>query len=398
MKLNTTVLIFLCTMALVTLGVVMVTSTSAAIAARELNKQQVEQNAGGVSSERPKITSHSYFYTKRQFVWAIVSVAAMLIVYRIDYDKYKKFATPMLVGSFVLLLLVFVPGIGLERNGAHRWIRLGPAQLQASEVAKLALIIYLAKKLCDHNQVLKSFLKGFLPLVFVLSCFLVAIVVEPDLGAAVVIALIAFTMFAVAGMRMVHLCTLGVVMLPFVGLAIWLYPYRIKRLVAFLDPTADIHGKGWQLYQSLISVGSGGVEGLGLGMGPQKYLFLSEAYTDFIYAGICEELGMVGALGVIAIYVLFMFQGYRVAMKLQDMYGSLLATGITAMIGIQAFINMFVVLGLVPTKGLTLPLVSYGGSSLLINMVAIGILMNLSKEAELVSTPLRRQVLRHARA
>ena len=133
MKLNTTVLIFLCTMALVTLGVVMVTSSSAAIAARELNKQQVEQIAGGVSSERPKITSHSYYYTKRQFLWVVVSVAAMMIAYRIDYDKYKKYATPMLVGSFVLLLLVFVPGIGLERNGAHRWIRLGPGQLQASE-------------------------------------------------------------------------------------------------------------------------------------------------------------------------------------------------------------------------------------------------------------------------
>ena len=169
-------------------------------------------------------------------------------------------------------------------------------------MAKLALIIYLAKKLCDHNQVLKSFMKGFLPLFLVLVCFLVAIVVEPDLGAAVVLGLIAFTMFAVAGVRMIHLCTLGVLMTPFVVLAIFLYPYRIKRLVAFLDPTADIHGKGWQLYQSLIGVGSGGVDGLGLGMGPQKYLFLSEAYTDFIYAGICEELGMVGALAVVAIY------------------------------------------------------------------------------------------------
>jgi cell division protein FtsW len=393
MKLRTTWLIFLCTLALLTVGIVMVCSSSAAIAARELNKVKVEKQAGLPESGAIQLTTHSFFYLKRQAAWATLSIIGLLVAYRIDYEKYRKYATPLLIFSFLLLILVFVPGIGRERNGSHRWIGWGSFQIQASEVAKLALILYMAKKLSERQNDLRSFKRGFAPSLLILAIFLAAIVVEPDLGATVVIASIVFMMWLVAGMRWVHLATLGIAAVPAVVAAIIAEPYRVKRLLAFMDPAKDMYGTGWQLYQSLISVGSGGVTGLGLGNGPQKYLFLSEAYTDFIFAVICEETGMVGAIAVIALYFFFVVQGYRVAMRVPDMYGSLLATGITSMIGIQAFINMFVVTGLVPTKGLTLPLISYGGSSLLINMVAIGILMNLSRDAEIAAAPSRRAQL-----
>ncbi len=396
MKLNTTWLIFLCTLALLTIGIVMVTSSSAAIAAREANKVQMETAVPSGGADRIQLTTHSYYYTKRQVGWALISILALFAAYRIDYDRYKKWAKPMLIGSFVCLVLVLIPGIGRERNGAHRWLGWGAVQIQASELAKLALIIFMAKKLEDHRNQLRSFTKGFLPPLVILGAFLAVIFVEPDFGSAVVIALIVGSMWVVAGMRLVHIATLAVAAMPLMVIAIVAYPWRLRRLMAFLNPMDDIHGKSWQLYQSLISVGSGGVWGLGLGNGPQKYLFLSEAYTDFIFAVICEELGMIGAVGVIALYGFFVIQGYRVAKKCADMYGTLLATGITVMISIQAFINMFVVTGLVPTKGLTLPLISYGGSSLLINMIAIGILMNLSKEAEMAAAPPRRLSLRYA--
>lgn len=387
MKLNTTLMIFLCTMTLLTLGVVMITSSSAAIAARELNKVQVESKGGGVEAERPKLTSHSYFYTKRQILWAGIAFVFMISAYRVDYDFYKRWGGTILLVCIVLLIAVLIPGIGKKVNGSRRWIGAGGVYLQASEFAKIGTIIFLSKILTEKNRTLKSWKRGFLPSLSIVALVCALVVVEPDLGTAVVIMLIAMTMFAVAGMRPAHLLTLVVVSVPALGALIIFEPYRMKRLLSFLNPEDDIRGTGWQLWQSLISVGSGGWEGLGLGNGPQKYLFLSEAYTDFIFASICEELGMWGAGLVIALFVFLMIQGYRVAMKLQDMFGSLLATGITAMIGIQAFFNMFVVLGLVPTKGLTLPFISYGGSSLIVNMLAIGILMSLSREAELISLP-----------
>jgi cell division protein FtsW len=387
MKLNTTLMIFLCTMTLLTLGVVMITSSSAAIAARDINKAQVETKGGGVEAERPTLTSHSYYYTKRQIVWAGLAFICMIGVYRVDYDFYKRWGGTIFLACVLLLILVLIPGIGKKVNGARRWLGAGGGYLQASEFAKLGVIIFLSKILSEKNRSLKSWRHGFFPPLCLVGTVCFLIVVEPDLGTAVVVMLIAITMFAVAGMRPAHLLTLVVAAIPLLAGLIIFEPYRMKRLLSFLNPELDRQGSGWQLSQSLISVGSGGWEGLGLGNGPQKYLFLSESYTDFIFASICEELGIWGAGLVIALFVFLMVQGYRVAMKLQDMFGSLLATGITAMIGIQAFINMFVVLGMVPTKGLTLPFVSYGGSSLIVNMVAIGILMSLSREAELISLP-----------
>jgi cell division protein FtsW len=391
MRLNTTWLIYLCTLMLMTTGIVMVYSSSAAIAARETMRKATEPGKDLKDTEAILQTStHSTYYLQRQVLFVGIAVVAMLLTYQIDYERYKKYATPLLCVSLIMLVLVYVPHIGVARKGAKRWLNAG-ILIQSSEFAKLAMILYMAKKLCDRQSELKSFARGFLPSLAVLGVFLVLIVKEPDLGAAVMMGVIVFAMWFVSGMRLIHLCSLGIAALPVVAYEIISKPYRLRRMVAYLNPfDPEIrHSTGWQLVQSLISVATGGVSGVGLGQGPQKYQFLSEGHTDFIYAGICEELGMTGAIVIFAVYAFFMLQGIRVATRAPDMYGSLLATGITIMIGVQSFVNMYVVVGLLPTKGLTLPLVSYGGSSLVINGVAVGILMNVSRFTEIAANPSR---------
>jgi cell division protein FtsW len=369
---------------LITTGVVMVYSTSAAIAAREETRRNADIRETADTETILGMTSHSTYFLKRQGLYAILGIIAMLTAYNIDYERYRKYASPALWASFVMLLLVYVPHIGVSVKGSKRWLNLG-FQLQVSELAKLTMILYMAKKLTERRKELKSFIRGFLPSFFILALFLGAIVLEPDLGASVMLAVIVYAMWFVSGMRLIHLASLGIAAIPAVIVAIIAEPYRVQRLIAFIDPVANRKDSGWQLTQSLISVGTGGLTGLGLGDGPQKYQFLSEGHTDFIYAGICEEFGLIGGLTIFAIYALFMIQGIRVATKPPDIFGSMIATGITVMIGFQAFVNMYVVLGLLPTKGLTLPLVSYGGSSLLINCAAVGILLNVSRYTEIAA-------------
>lgn len=386
-RLNTTWLIFVTTLMLITVGIVMVYSASAGIAARE-RVQQLHSDRAELTAEEiiTHSTTHSAFYLKRQAFWAFIGIVGLLFAYHIDYETYRRWAPFLAAGAFLLCLMVFIPGIGMRRNGAARWINLGPIVVQASEVAKLAVILYMARQLSQKQSDLRSFLRGFVPALLLLVLFIGVIAVEPDLGAAVVIGLITFCMFFVSGMRIIHLSSLFIAAIPAVALAIYFKPYRMRRLAAFWEPESDITNTTYQIYQSLISVSTGGVFGLGLGAGPQKYQFLSEAYTDFIFAVICEELGMLGALSVFALYTFFIVQGIRVASRAPDLYGATIATGVTVMVGFQAFINMGVVTGLLPTKGLTLPLISYGGSSLLINCLAVGILMNISKATELAAT------------
>lgn len=405
MRFNTTWIIFLTALTLIMTGVVMVYSTSASIAASiqaSIVKKEMGNNAPSQNDVETitQMSNHNTSFLERQGVFAILGIIAMLAAYQVDYERYKKYAAAMLWTSFVMLLLVYLPGIGVESKGARRWLNLGITQLQVSELAKLTMILYMAKKLTERRSELKSFIRGFLPSLFILGLFLGAIVLEPDLGASVMLAIIVYTMWFISGMRLIHLGSLGILFAPLLIIAIIAEPYRIQRVMSFLDPfdSEIIKGAGWQLAQSLVSVGTGGLYGLGLGRGPQKYQFLSEGHTDFIYAGICEELGLVGGIAIFLIYAIFMVQGIRVATKAPDMYGSLIATGITIMIGLQAFVNMYVVLGLLPTKGLTLPLISYGGSSLLINCVAVGILMNVSRYTEIAAAVPRRAQLAAAPA
>ncbi len=397
MRFNTTWIIFLTTLTLIMTGVVMVYSTSASIAARETTRLALENREATDTAAILEMSNHSTFFLQRQGLFALLGIVAMLTAYQMDYERYKKYASPMLWGSFVLLLMVYLPRpIGVEINGARRWINLGFINLQVSELAKLTMILYMAKKLSDRRNELKSFIHGFVPSFAILALFLGVIVLEPDLGASVIMAVIVYVMWYISGMRLIHLASLGLAAVPAFIIAVIAEPYRIQRLIAFTNPLdAKIRvTTGWQLSQSLISVSTGGLTGLGLGEGPQKYQFLSEGHTDFIYAGICEELGMAGGFAVFLVYAIFMIQGIRVATKAPDMYGSLIATGITIMIGLQAFVNMYVVLGLLPTKGLTLPLISYGGSSLVINCVAVGILMNISRYTEIAAAaPARRSAM-----
>ncbi len=397
MRFNTTWIIFLTTLTLIMTGVVMVYSTSAAIAARETSRLAMEKRDSTDTAAILDLTSHSTYFLERQGLFALLGIVAMLAAYHMDYERYKKYASHMLWGSFVLLLMVYLPRpIGVEINGAKRWINLGFINLQVSELAKLTMILYMAKKLTERRNELKSFIHGFVPSFVILALFLGVIVLEPDLGGSVILAVIVYTMWYISGMRIIHLMSLGLAAIPLLIIAIWAEPYRVRRLVAFTNPLdAEIRKTtGWQLSQSLISVSTGGLTGLGLGEGPQKYQFLSEGHTDFIYAGICEEMGMAGGIAIFLVYAILMIQGIRVATKAPDMYGSLIATGITIMIGLQAFVNMYVVLGLLPTKGLTLPLISYGGSSLIINCVAIGVLMNISRYTEIAAAaPARKSAM-----
>lgn len=389
MRFKTTWLIFLTTLCLLMTGVVMVYSTSAAAAARGDTRKITESLQATDTNAILQMSGHSMRYLQRQAIFAVLGIIALLIVYQIDYERYKKYASPALWISFVMLLMVYLPPpIGDSAKGAKRWLNLGVASIQVSELAKLAMILYMAKKLVERRNQLKSFMRGFLPSLLILFLFLGVIVLEPDLGAAVIMAIIVYTMMFISGMRIIHLASLGIVFVPLIVLAILAEPYRIKRMIAFTQPFHEDFARtsGWQLGQSLISVGTGGVTGIGLGEGPQKYQFLSEGHTDFIYAGICEEFGMIGGITVFLIYAVFMIQGIRVATRAPDMYGSLIATGIVIMIGFQAFVNMYVVVGLLPTKGLTLPLISYGGSSLVINCVAIGMLMNISRYTEIAAS------------
>lgn len=392
MKLNTTWLIFVCALALLTVGVVMVFSASSAITAPRSAMEVLTDTSPLAGAGETGLG-----FLKRQVAWALLSITALLVCYHLDYEFYRRLSSPLIVVAVILLLLVFVPGIGLERNYARRWIGWGGFQFQPSEFAKLALVLFMAHKLTERQAEIKSFFRGFLPIMFVTACIAGLVYIEPDLGTAVMLVLIVLTMSFVAGMRVIHLASLFIVGAVAFVAAVIAKPYRVRRVLAFLDPESDIQDRGWQLWQSLIAVGTGGVTGRGLGESVQKDLFLSERQTDFIFAIICEELGLIGALCVLALYGFFFVQGLRVAQRAPDLYGSLLATGVTAMIVWQALINMCVVVGLLPTKGLTLPLISYGGSSLLITMAGIGILMSVSRDSEKGQQLSRRRALTYAR-
>ncbi len=347
---NTPVLIFLLTLSLVTIGVLSVYSAKA-----------------------------STPYVTRQLLFAAIGLAAMLVLYLVDYRTLRRFAPLIMLGSFVLCGLVFVPGIGSASKGAQRWIDLGPIRFQPSELAKLALILYMAKMLTDRRHYIKSFCSCVLPAMLVAGAFAAIIVIEPDFGGAFVLCLIVFGIWLVAEMRWFHLLGLVTCAAPAGLIAFLLEPYRFKRLLAFLfrDPETR-QGIGYQLHQSLIAVGSGGLWGRGLGESRQKFHYLSESHTDFIFAIMAEEYGFLLMTGIVLIYAALTFLGWSVAWRSTDLFGTLLATGVTLMVFIGATINMGVVLGLLPTKGLVLPFISAGGTSLVVSMAAMGILMNVA--------------------
>jgi cell division protein FtsW len=399
---NRTFGIFLIVSLLTLAGLSVVYSASAAFAAssenrvraRRLAAAQAEEEVGRLATAQtaeewatsidPVDTPsyHSASFLKRQAVGALLGFVALFFFYSIDYQTWRRWA-PWLFGAAVLLCLaVWVPGLGVRVKGAARWVNLRILTVQPSEVAKLALVLMLARSLTLHQKSVRSFRRGLVPHTALLAVLAALVLKEPDLGATACLGIIALTMFWIGGMRGVHVGGLLLLALAVVGVEL-MVPYRRARLLAFLDPEAYAHTHAWQLNQALIAMGSGGIDGLGLGAGPQKYLFLSEAYNDFIFAIIGEELGIIGALSLAFLFLALVMMGWKTAMRAPDLNGALVAAGVTAMFGVSAGIHMFVNTGLMPTKGLNLPFISYGSSSLIVNLAAAGILLNVSKQSEI---------------
>lgn len=303
----------------------------------------------------------------------------MIVIMSIPYVVWGKYAKWLLIGCFLLLLLVLIPGIGIVRGGARSWIGVGAFSIQPSEFMKLGLIIYLSVLLATEQKYITSFRKGFGPCLLLIFTAFGLIMLQPDLGTGVVLVLTCMLMIFVAGARLIHffgLAGLGVGGLTFLILSA---PYRISRVTSFLNPWEDPLGDGFQIIQSLYAIGPGGLMGMGLGKSLQKYFYLPEPQTDFIFAILAEELGFIGGTVVIGLFFLLFWRGIKISLEAPDLFGRFLALGIVSMLTIQVMINISVVIGLIPVTGITLPFLSYGGSSLTLTLCSVGVLLNISK-------------------
>ena len=319
-------------------------------------------------------------FLSRQLIFAVLGLAFMLVAAKVRYQIFKRWTYPILGGVLLLLIAVLVPGVGSTMGGATRWLNMGSFYLQPSEMAKFALVLYLAYSLEKKQPQIGTFSIGILPHLIVVGLTLMLILVEPDFGTTAVLAAILFAMMFVAGTRLVHLGGIFAAALPLAAVALMGAEYRRKRLMAFLDPWADQADSGFQIIQSWLAFHNGGAFGTGLGAGTQKLFYLPAAHTDFIFSVVGEELGFWGVLLTLGLFGVFIYRGTRLAGRAPDLFGRLLGTGITFVIGLQAVINMMVVTGLLPTKGLTLPFVSYGGSSLVAYLFMVGVLLNIGSQ------------------
>ena len=359
-------ILFVIIIILLSLGIVMVLSASAPSAIAE--------------------SGNSYSYVIQQLKAAILGIILMLIISKIDYRLYKKFYKAIYWISVLILLLVLIPGLGSSSNGATRWIDLKFIQFQPSELTKIGLIVFYAGYLADHKSELKSFWKGFVkPLIYILPPIAILYFVQNHLSASVVIGAVTCVMMIMAGCRLLYfviagligalVMTVGIIALQATGKG----GFRIKRIMSFMDPWADATEVGWQAVQGLYAIGSGGLFGVGLGESKQKYLYIPEPHNDFIFSILAEELGFVGCVIVILLFAIFIWRGILIAIKSPDMFGSLLATGITTLIGVQVIINIGVVTSSIPNTGMPLPFFSYGGTALLILLCSCGVLLNISR-------------------
>lgn len=322
-----------------------------------------------------------FFYAKRQLMWAGLGVVAMILAANYDYHKLRALAPKLMVAAFAFLLLVLIPGVGQNRGGSQAWLGLGSFGIQPSEFAKLALIVFLAHYLADARDKMDSFWRGFVPPLSMALVAILLIMLEPDLGQSVVIMGTSIILLFAAGARWRHLLGLfSLGMAAFVGL-VAVAPYRMDRIVAFIDPWKYPLNEGYQIIQSLYALGSGGLVGLGLGHSQQKFLYLPEPQTDFVFSILGEELGFLGGVTVLALFAVLVWRGFRTAMFAPDEFGSLLSAGITGMIAVQVLINVGVVTGSIPATGITLPFISFGGSSLTLMLTGVGILLNISRHS-----------------
>ncbi|HXX39639.1 MAG TPA: putative lipid II flippase FtsW [bacterium] len=354
--------LFVTVLVLAGTGVVMVYSASAVVAQAQYHD--------------------SAWFLKRQLLYTGIGLAGMSVAWRLHYAKLRLATLPLLGFTCISLLLVLAPHIGREAGGARRWLAFGgPLNFQPAELAKLAIILYLANFLANRGERTREFGAGMLPPLIVLAVLAVPIVKQPDLGSALILALITFVLLFIGGARVAHLAVAGAVASGVVMAVIMHAGYRAHRFFAFLDPWKDPRGAGFHIIQSLLALGSGSVFGLGLGHSRQKFFYLPERHTDFIFSIIGEELGLVGTAAVITLFLLLAVWGYRIASRAPDRYSALLTSGLTTMIVGQAVVNIGVVSGLLPITGVPLPFISFGGSSLVLSYIAVGILLNISQYA-----------------
>ena len=351
-------ILLLVTLLLVTIGTVMIYSSSSILATERFQDGQ--------------------FFLKKQLLFLGLGLMLMILMIRIPYYQLRKLAWPGIAASAIFLCAIWIPHLGIRAGGAVRWLKLGIFSFQVSEMVKVALILFLAHFLTERVNHIREVRQGLLIPLTVTAVLVGLILLQPDFGTTVIIAVIALMMLYLAGGRIVHLAGLIALFIP---VALWLLlrkSYRLARLTAFLDPWKDPRHSGFQIIQSLISFGSGGPFGVGIGDGMQKLFYLPEPHTDFILAVIAEEAGLIGVGLILFLYFILILRGFRISLKAPDLFGNLLAAGLTMMLALEAFINMAGVMGLIPLKGLALPFLSYGGTSLIMSLVAVGILLNIS--------------------
>jgi len=328
----------------------------------------------------------SWYVVSRQAMWLLLGTIACGLVLRVDYQRWRRFSVPALAVSIGLLVLVLVPGLGTNVNGATRWLGYGPFSLQPSELAKLTLLLFVADLLARRAARVADLHVTLRPVAVVFGGIAVLLMLQPNLGTTLVMGSIVLSLLFVVGTPLVPLTGLaGAGAVVAAGLALWA-PYRRARVLAFLDPWKDYQSTGYQNIQSLVGVASGGITGVGLGESRAKWGFLPYAHTDFIFAIIGEELGLIGAMVVVLLFVALILLGARAARLAPDRFGMLLATGITVWFGVQAFVNIGAVIGILPITGVPLPFVSYGGSSLLFSMLGAGLLLNVARQARRPTT------------
>jgi cell division protein FtsW len=339
------------------IGIVMIYSASSAIS------MQIHQTL--------------FHYMQRQAIFFGISLGVLFVAASFPHRFYKNFAYLILIAALGLLVAVLIPGLGIEAGGAHRWLDLGLFRFQPAEFAKLALILFLGYSLAKKQALIKDFFVGFLPHALIFALFSILIIFQPDFGTIVILGAICWGMMFVAGVRIFHLlCPLPVI-IPLIYFLVFKVEYRLTRIMTFLNPWDDPYNTGYQITHSLKAFGSGGLFGQGIGLGMQKMLYLPEPHTDFIFSIIGEELGLIGVLTILGLYGIILVRGCHIARNADTLFGSITAAGLTLYLGIQVIINTGVALSVFPTKGLTLPFISYGGTSLVINMAVMGILMNI---------------------
>src|SRR5919106_1836819 len=346
---------------LLSAGVVMVYSASAIVAADRFQDP--------------------YFFLKRHLFWALLGAAAMLAAARVDYRRLERFVLPALIVAGVLLLLALVPPFGQAINGTRRWIRFGLVSFQPAELAKLVLVVYLAAFVARRQEQLNDVRRGLLPPLLVAGAFAALVFVQPDLGNCLTLIALTFGLLYLAGSPARYLAWVMAPALPLLAIAISMAPYRLRRMTAFWDPWADPRGSGFQIIQSWLAFGNGGLLGQGIGGSRQKLFYLPEPHTDFIFAVVGEELGFVGATVFVGLFAVLIWRGVRIGLRTSEPFGAYLALGITLLIATQVLVNLGVVTGLLPTKGLPLPFLSFGGSALLMTMLSTGVLLNISQHA-----------------